>query len=228
MSTTRRFRTMRPSNRLQCCVVARVTEAERVPDLVDVGLEAVGVQPGPVIVHPRCRNVDVGRADDAVRPVGVGSRDRSFRICAIVEVYLGTRRHLLEGDADDVGPLLQRGAGKILLGSVQRADVDGDRAALRDIEMMRVAAPVAGRQVGGDRVEIGERLQCARLDRNLIASRVSIVEAANIDVISAGRRGSEAKLRIAVDAILDVVVTGNDLPRRIVDVQQRVGEHRTS
>ena len=77
-----------------------------------------------------------------LRPIGVGRGDRAAaRVLGIVEDDLAAGRHFLEMDANDVGPFLQRGAGEVLLAGVQRADVDGDRAALSDSEMMRGRRP---------------------------------------------------------------------------------------
>src|SRR4051812_19279291 len=113
----------------------------------------------------------------------------------MIEDYLAAGRHFPELNARDVGPFGERGTRKCLLTCIQRADVDGDRAALPNVEMVAVAAPKSVYELVGDHVVTDDRWWRIGGYRNLVATSRCIVPGADIDVIGAAVGGTEPDLR---------------------------------
>ena len=195
-----------------------MAEPQRVADLVEIGLVAVAADGGAVIGQPLGRDVDMGGAGDPVRPAGIGHR----AVRAVVEQDLPAARHLGEADADDVRPGGQRLPRHALAGGGKRGQVDADRTALADVEMMAAAAPVAGDQLIGDlrhgrdrRGNIGRRGQ-------LIGAHRARIKAGDVDEIGPSGRRLERDQRI--DARSAVVVLEQLRTGRIAHAQIGVAE----
>src|SRR6185369_10818205 len=138
---------------------------------------------------------------------------------------LATAGDLREGHADDVSPLREGRQGEGLPGRRQGGDVDGDRPALGDVEMVLLpGAPIIDLELVSDRVVAGEWWRRVDAYRNRIIADVAVLERPDVDIVSAGGRGGERNLRIADDARIDIVILIQDGTGGIADVDVGIFE----
>ena len=86
----------------EAIVVTGVTKAQRVPDLVNIGLETVAGQRGALRREPIGGDIDRGRID---RVVGAVPGESGSCVCAtiiVIKGYVSIVRHFLERDAGDI------------------------------------------------------------------------------------------------------------------------------
>ena len=192
-----------------------MSDPQRVADLVHVGVQ----------VQPLQRHVDDRRASDAVRVHGVGEGAGS--LLQVVERDLGAARLLDEIHADDVAPLLQRLQRNRSPAGGDRGQVDGDGAALGDVEAVGVAAKEPMGQL------VRELVQRADWRRHIIADGKPVGTGAGIAghrrggrprrdvyVIGSGAWGGEDQPRTAPSAA--VVILTEDRAAGAADVNVRI------
>src|SRR5204862_3224140 len=98
---------------------------------------------------------------------------------------LAARRHFGEGYAYNIGPKEQRLARQVLTRCRERRQVDRDRAALGDIEVMIIAAPIAIDQLIGKYIEVHDRRRRVEIDVQLIGAGIAVIKGSDVDVVSA-------------------------------------------